>query len=302
MLWESEAARQTAAVLSARAQLLGARAALNQAMGLAPDTPWQLQAVALADAQTYFLDDSLRFATGSYHIIIALTDFWRELAQRESPALQALDAAIAAQEIMAEAGRRVRYLPKVGLRAAYDRVLDRQTEGPDIGAGLAAAGIPLKLTEPSANEWHIGIAAELPLFDGGLRRAGAARADAELRYLQALREETRQQIDAAVMAAYARVMASQPNIRLSRTRTRLAQESLELIQKRYHRGAAGLVDVLDAQGRAFEAEQAAVVAVNQYLQDLTRFQRAIAWFAWLKPAAEQAELIAQIKAWLEMEE
>lgn len=303
LLWESELARQTADLLAARAQVQAARARLNQALGGAGPARWQLEPVTLADGQTFFLDEELRFTKGSYQVIVALTDFWRDLARRESPALMALDAAIEAQRILTEARHRARYQPTVGVRAGYERVLDRQTSGSDLGAGLgaglAAAGLSLHIPEAPADEWYVGVAAELPLFDGGLRRARAGRATADLRYLEALREDARQQTDLAVIATYAQVLSSQPAIRLSRTRVRVAQESLALIQDRYTRGAAGIVDVLDAQGRAFGAEQAAVLAVNRYLQDLTRFQRAIAWFAWLQPAEAQAELVQHINTYLE---
>ena len=102
------------------------------------------------------------------------------------------------------------------------------------------------------------------------------------------------------MAAYAGITSSQPAIRLSRIRAEKARESFGLVEARYQQGAAGIVEVLDAQGRAFAAEQAAVISVNTYLKDLTRFQRAISWFAWLADERAQAELEQRLKDHLEV--
>lgn len=297
--WESEEARQLASKLAAEARMESARAALNQSLGLVPATPWQLAAVELADAETFFLDEELRFATSDVQVIRQLTGFWQDWALQQSPALKALDEARAAQGLMADAKRRARYMPTLGLQAGYDHVIDRSTAGPDLAAGLAALGAPLSIEDPPDNEWNVAIVAEIPLFDGGRRRAEAARARADLHELDALRRDAREQTELAVWVAYRQVMATQPAIRLSRQRARAARNSLALIQERYNEGTAGILDLLDVQGRAFAADQEAVIAVNRYLQDLTRFQRAIAWFAWTQPGIKRQELVAAVKAYLE---
>ncbi len=297
--WEAEEARQLSELLAAQAQLNAARAALNQAMGLPADREWHLEAVELDDLQTYFLDDELAFARGDFQTIAALGTFWEQMALQTAPQLQALDAALEAQTIQANATRRSRYVPTVGVQATYDHVLDRRTEGPDLAAGFRAAGIPFQATPPPDNEWSVALVLDIPLFDGGLRRAEAARERADLMQLQAIREEAAQQIQLGVIAAYQQVMASQPAIRLSRTRARAARDSMTLIQERYQQGTAGILELLDVQGRAFAADQAAVLAVNQYLQDLTRFQRSIAWFAWLQSPADRQQLADDVHTFLE---
>ncbi len=299
--WESEEARQLASMLAAEARWEAALAALNQALGEDPEVDWRLEAVELEDVETYFLDEELKFASGDADVVRALTGFWREWALRQSPALKALDEALAAKGMVADAERRSRFLPSVGVRAGYEHVIDRRTEGPDLVGGLAGLGMPVEGTDLPDDQWHVAVVADVPLFDGGQRRAAAARARAEVHRLEALRREAREQTEQAVVATYNQVMASQPAIRLSRQRVRAAQDSLQLIQDRYQQGAVGMLDLLDAQGRAFAAEQAAVIAVSRYLQDLARFQRAIAWFGWLQPDEERAALAAEMRAYLEDE-
>ena len=300
--WKAEQARLLASVLAAEARQEAAYAALNQAMGISPETTWQLEAVHLSDTATYFLDEELRFVTSDVRDIRALTGFWQQWALRHSPTLQALDAALAAQETLANAKRRARYLPTIGLQAGYDHVIDRRTAGPDLTASLTRFGFPIEATDAPDHEWNVALVAEIPLFDGGRRRAGAARAQAGVQRLDALRTEVQQQTELAVIAAYQQVMASQPAIRLSRQRARAAADSLQLVQERYQEGTTGILDLLDVQGRAFAAEQAAVLAVNRYLQDLTRFQRAIAWFAWLQPDSQKEALATAAGAYLEQKQ
>lgn len=299
MRWEAEEAAQMASLLSAEARNRAARAALNQAMGMPVELEWRMQAVELADTETYFLDERLTFATGSMQVIRALTGFWSDFAVENAPGLEALDAAIEAGEIVAASKQRSRFLPEVGLQARVDHVVDRRTEGPDMGAAFASAGLPVTMEDPPENEWSVAVVAEIPLFDSGARRADRDRARADVRGLRALREEARQQIELGVADRYSTIMASQPAIRLNRIRAEKARESLDLVQERYQSGTAGIVEVLDAQGRAFAAEQAAVIAVNQYLKDLTQFQRAISWFAWLASEEAKENLVESLKTYLE---
>lgn len=297
--WEAEEARQVGSLLTARANVIAAHAALNQAMGLPSNTPWHLESVELEDAETYFMDDELAFATGDFETIAVLGRFWQQMALDVSPQLQAINAALAAQRIEARALRRSRYVPEVGVQANYDYVIDRRTSGPDLGVGLTAAGLPITPTDPPDHEWSVAVVMSVPVFDSGLRRHQAARSRADFLNILALSQEAAQQTELAVIDAYQRVMASQPAIRLSRTRARAARDSLNLIQERYQQGTAGILDLLDVQGRAFAADQAAVLAVNQYLQDLTRFQRAISWFAWLQPEESRQQLVNEIHEFLE---
>ena len=299
MRWEAEEAARMASLLVAEARSRAAIAALNQAMGMPVESDWRLQAVELADTETYFLDERLGFATGSMQVIRALTGFWSDFALENAPALAALDEAIEAGELLSASKGRSRFVPEIGLQARVEHVADRRTAGPDLGAGLADAGLPIPLEDPPENEWSVAVVAEIPLFDSGTRRADRDRARAEVRELRAVREEARQHIELGVSDRYATLMASQPGIRLSRIRAEKARESLDLVQERYQSGTADIVEVLDAQGRAFAAEQAAVIAVNQYLKDLTRFQRAISWFAWLASDEAKEGLVQQLKSYLE---
>lgn len=297
--WEAEEARQVSDLLAAQANLRAAYAGLNQAMGISPDTDWRLEAIELDDLETYFMDDELAFVGGDFQAITDLGEFWKQRALETAPQLMALNAALEAQEVQTDAVRRSRYVPTVGLQANFDHVLDRRLEGPDIAAGLRATGLPIQDVSPPDNEWSVAVVLDVPLFDGGVRRARAARERADLMQLQAMREEAAQNIELGVIATYQQVMASQPAIRLSRTRARAARDSMELIQERYQQGTAGILDLLDVQGRAFAADQAAVLAVNQYLQDLTRFQRAIAWFAWLQSPEDRQQVAEEIRSFLE---
>ena len=55
-----------------------------------------------------------------------------------------------------------------------------------------------------------------------------------------------------------------------------AARTLELVQDSYARGAASILDLLDAQNNALTSELAAVTAVYDFLDDWAEVQRSVA--------------------------
>ncbi len=69
-----------------------------------------------------------------------------------------------------------------------------------------------------------------------------------------------------------------PHIALSRRARDSAEANLQLVQDKYAKGKAGITDLLDAQNEALRQEQAASLAVYQFLLDYLELQRAVSWF------------------------
>jgi outer membrane protein TolC len=69
-----------------------------------------------------------------------------------------------------------------------------------------------------------------------------------------------------------------PSIQLSRDASDAADRNLKLVTDSYARGIKSIIDLLDAQNLALEADQRAANAVHNFLIDLMNVQRAIGRF------------------------
>jgi len=188
-----------------------------------------------------------------------------------SPELAALDAAIAAQHRAFAAAKRRYYAPDVALAAGVDQIVAKYEGDDDLG------GLPPGLL-PSIDDtlWNVGVKINLPVITGGANKARRIRADEELRGLRLQRRNVNLKISQRILSALDKAAASWPAISLRRQSADAAAQSLRLVQDAYGRGAASILDLLDAQNAALTAEFAAETAVYEFLDDWAEVQRSIA--------------------------
>lgn len=129
---------------------------------------------------------------------------------------------------------------------------------------LTAVGQPFvssfaSLTSPTSG-WQAQLVLTLPLFDGGFRYGALEQRRAE-------RDEARELLDAALRQARSDVRASfeameraDLSLQQAREASRLATEALDITTLAYHAGATNDLEVVDAQRRARDADNAAAVA------------------------------------------
>ena len=91
--------------------------------------------------------------------------------------------------------------------------------------------------------------------------------------------------------------ASFLGIRLADQAAQAAAGNLDLVEDAYARGVASLLDLLDAQTAAFNAEELAANALYDYLIDLLETKRAAS--AILLGDNERATYLAKLDAYLE---
>ncbi len=295
--WEAQEARQKSTLIAAEAKVAAALVALNQSLGLEQDRPWKTEALALADDDYYFLDRYLRERINNDRDLRLLESFAVRRALDDSPALKALDQAIAIQAIEVDFLERKGCLPTVGASFGYANILNDEYAGASLQDQLKAAGMPGVLeTDRERNEWTATLQASLPLFEGGGRMADVARAKSQLSQLRETRRRAAQWIEQEAHSVLYALQSSHPNIGLSRTAADRAQKNLAVVRKKYAQGAVSILDLLDAQNQALSQDQAAALAVYTYLQDLLQFQRVIAWFECLQSDPEKAKFIAAMEA------
>jgi outer membrane protein TolC len=90
---------------------------------------------------------------------------------------------------------------------------------------------------------------------------------------------------------------SYPGIGLSRQAAAAAARNLELVSDAYARGAVSILEVLDAQNAALNADLQAASAAYDFLIDLMRAQRAAHRFDFFLTAAERDAWYDRLEAW-----
>lgn len=297
--WEANRASQEAALLSAEARTEQARVALNRALGVDQGRRWRPEEIQVADDQRYFFDPRMRplLMTGDQQE--AFRAFAVDLAFTDQPVLKALERAIEAQRILLGQQRRRFLLPSFSTGFQIDHRLDSDTVTPFSGSSLGSQLLSSdSLIETDDDQWAWSVTASLPLFEGGRRSYDVARSRAEIRRLENSRTQIKQAIEQGVRAALYGIDGSQPGVRLARQALASADKNLEVVRDQYARGVVPIITLLDAQNRAFSAAQQVVIARTSYLDDLIKFQRAIAWFETSKTDQERRELVERFRAYL----
>ncbi|MEW6367087.1 MAG: TolC family protein [Acidobacteriota bacterium] len=113
---------------------------------------------------------------------------------------------------------------------------------------------------PEDKDWSVGIAVEVPVFNGYLSRHQTAAARAELRKAE---DETRALVLAVqqqVTSAYSRLKEAYQAVEATRSLREDAAESARLSRERYAVGAGTLTDLLDSEAAFAKADAIMVEA------------------------------------------
>jgi len=122
--------------------------------------------------------------------------------------------------------------------------------------------------------WNVGAAASLTLFDGTSNYARIRRQFREIDRLQTDRAVIAQRLEQDVRSALHQAGFSYANIALSQDAAEASARNLELVTDLYQRGAADIIQLVDAQNQALGAALAAANARYDFLIDALRVQRA----------------------------
>ncbi len=272
--WQSRIATDRKALIEAQASRRIAEIALNRLLGRDLEEQFLTEEVDLEDPDLITGQERFRGYTTTPRRFRLLRDFMVEEGLTAAPELRRLDRAIAAQERARAAARRAFWLPAIGLRAGVDQRLSAA------GAGSAGGPVLPGLALPRADDtsWSLGLSASLPLFAGGERRAEVERAEAELDRLGLAFDATADRIEQRIRSGIEVARASFAGIELSREASAAARSSLELVADAYARGAVSILDLLDVQNAALNAELLAANAVYDFFVDLMEVQRAASRF------------------------
>ncbi len=281
--WESKIAGEQSLVMQAAVNRRLTLFELNRVLSRPLEDPVELEDATLGDQYRTMISPRVDRYTLNGRGLEVLREFLVEKGLAGSPELRQFDAAILAAERQHTAANRSFWAPDIGLSGSIDQIFSRGGEGAEF-------------TEPDDTFWNVGIFLSLPLLQGGSRFAETKRTTEETYRLLRGREATAQRIEQNIRNATFQVAASRLAIDLSRKSAEAARKNLDIVADNYTMGLVILVDLLDAQTNALNAELAAIDAVNDYLLDLMRVERAVGRFMFFVSAEDREAWITELEA------
>lgn len=200
-----------------------------------------------------------------------------DLALREKPALPTLDeafqaalknrqdylearAVLEARARNVDAARAARW-PMVSLQGAY--------------GGRWAAGSARGAGDEYGDVGRIGLAMEMPLFEGGRIDAAIREERADLAAAQERFRSLRYRIQLEIETALSNIRASEERVSAVGESIELARESLRIEEEKYAVGRGAIADVLDAQAALLASEKTVFRAMAELRTAIARLELAM---------------------------
>lgn len=284
--WESKIADEQSLLMRAVVAFRLANLELNRVLFRPLEESLQLEDTTLGDQYRTLLSPRVDRYTLNADGLEILRDFLVDKGLASSPELSQYDALILATERENTAANRSFWVPDLGLAGGLNHVFARGGEG-------VSEDDPDKINDTT---WNLRAFLSLPLLEGGSRFAETKRATEETYRLLRGREATAQRIEQNVRNAVFQVAGSRLAIDLSRKSAEAARKNLDIVADNYTMGLVSLVDLLDAQTTSFTADLATIDAVNDYLVDLMRVERAVGQFTFFVPSQEREAWIEELEA------
>lgn len=172
---------------------------------------------------------------------------WLTLAQDRHPALLAMRAQLAsARENLTAA--RAEGLPTLDFTGS------RYVNG---RPGQSASSVHSK-------ESVVGLALNIPLFDGFASTYKVRAAQARIEKKKAEVRETENQILSEIAKAHADAVAALRNLDTSKKLIEAAQDALETVRRKYDRGIADILDMLNVQLALADAQQERIRSLSEW--------------------------------------
>lgn len=165
-------------------------------------------------------------------------DTWLQTTQQQHPAILAARAQLEAAQYKVKSTRS-EGLPTVDFSANY-----YENGRPNQG-----------VTSTSTQERTLGVSLTIPLFDGFSRTYKIRGAEAQVERKEAELQDTEHQTLMEVVKTHADAAAALQNLKASETLFTAAQEALKVSKRKYEKGAADILEILNTQSALAEAQQ-----------------------------------------------
>lgn len=279
--WESQIATDRKALVEAFADRYVAEVAVNRLLHRRLEEPFLTAEVELEDPELLIGQERFSGYIETPRRYEVFRDFMVLEGLEAAPELKQLEAGIVAQERILLATRRAFWSPLVAVQATIDERLAEAGPGSQ-DSGFSLGTLPFE--QPDESDWSIGLSASLPLFTGGSRKADRIQAQEELAQARLAYDSVAEKIEQRIRSAMLVARSSLTGIELARQAAEAARKNLDLVAEAYARGAVSIIDLLDAQNAALNADQLATNAIYDFFVDLMEVQRAANRFEFLATA------------------
>ena len=142
-------------------------------------------------------------------------------------------------------------------------------------SGTASYGDAGQTVLPEGEVWTVGVNVSLPLFSGFATQSQVREAKAAMEGLTAQQRNLRIQVGKEVESAWLGVREAEARLEASAKEAAAARESERLATERYREGVGTIIDAVDAQAQALNAETAKIQAGYDREIALARLDRAL---------------------------
>ncbi|MBU2539257.1 MAG: TolC family protein [Proteobacteria bacterium] len=127
-------------------------------------------------------------------------------------------------------------------------------------SGVASYGEAAQSMLPEGEVWVLGVNLSLPIFSGFATREQVREADAAIHAVEAQQKNLRMQVAREIESAWLGITEAQARLAASTKETIAAQEGQRLAMERYREGLGTMIEAIDAQAQALNAETAQIQA------------------------------------------
>ncbi|MEM1002026.1 MAG: TolC family protein [Bacteroidota bacterium] len=211
-----------------------------------------------------------------------LINFLVEEALNNSPELKSFAYNLSAAERNINLSGYGRFLPTVSLEGNYNSTFNRSGEGSSAPEGFALVD----------NNYTASLNLTLPIFSRNSNNINQQIATLEKEQLEIDKNNFKLLLDSNVRNGILSLLNQVSNIDLSTISEEAAQESLELTQTSYSKGAVNIVQLIDAQSNYLTARLSRVNAIYNFLIAALSLERSLGYF-FLLNSEEDNQLFRQ---------
>ena len=298
--WEAQIANDRLTLVEASAQTRVGEVQLNRLLNQPTDQPFGTEETAVDDPGLLSSQERLYPYLSTPREFAVFRRFMALEALERAPELQAIDSLSLAQERVLTSTRRSKWLPEFGVEGGVSGWFARAGAGSDSQPSFdLPGGGMLELTQVDSFQWFAGAFATIPIFEGTAKVARETQSAEELARLRVQRASVSQKIDARLRSGLLEMQASLLGIALAQQAADAAHANLDIVTDTYRRGAATVIELLDAQQAALSADQNAAKVTFQFLIDLMRVQRAVNRFDFFTTAQETDDFFNRLASFRE---
>lgn len=282
--WQSKQAMAETDLFAAKNNYRLAKHELNRTLNRPLDEAFTVKELSLADQFAGNRPaEKIRALVQTPLSLETFTLFLIDEAMRNAPEIEQFEAAIAAQERQLLSYQRKRYLPVVSLNGKRQRVFSRD------GEGSSYPGV-----DPIDDTWNATMNMTWALLQGGANNSNIRKTQSAITKLKDQKHRLDTLIQINVRSSLIDLTNNAVNLENSKRASQFAGKSLTLVTDAYEKGKVSVVELVDAQNSALNAELAALNSEYDFLISQLSLERSIGHYTLLKSTDENQAFLDRL--------